>query len=117
MASSNLVGCHLLTTKRRLTWRGALTSVRRPRFVFVQVLDPVSTPTCVFLLHCSQNRDTLSRRNLRTNTKMRLKELLKKKQAGEKIESPKERAPAKVINPVPDQQPCATPLVRLQAGQ
>jgi len=27
-----------------------------------------------------------------------LKELLKKKQAGEKIEAPKERAPAKVIN-------------------
>ena len=28
----------------------------------------------------------------------RLKDLLKKKQAGEKIEAPKERAPAKVIN-------------------
>jgi DNA end-binding protein Ku len=27
-----------------------------------------------------------------------LKELLKKKQAGEKIEAPKERAPAKIIN-------------------
>jgi DNA end-binding protein Ku len=35
---------------------------------------------------------------LRITTKDALKELLKKKQAGEKIEAPKERAPAKVIN-------------------
>jgi len=36
--------------------------------------------------------------NLETTTKMRVKELLKKKQAGEKIEAPRERTLAKVIN-------------------